>query len=48
VSKVAVGSASAGSGYSCALLSTGVVKCWGSNTNGNVGDGTNVPRGRLP
>lgn len=29
---------------SCALLSTGSVKCWGYNVNGAVGDGTKVNR----
>jgi len=32
----------AGSGHTCALMTNGGMKCWGFNTNGSVGDGTNV------
>jgi alpha-tubulin suppressor-like RCC1 family protein len=39
-------SVSAGSDLSasCAVLSTGVVECWGDNTYGTLGDGTTVSR----
>jgi alpha-tubulin suppressor-like RCC1 family protein len=30
----------AGSAHSCALLSTGSIRCWGSNTYGQLGDGS--------
>jgi alpha-tubulin suppressor-like RCC1 family protein len=32
----------AGSGHSCARLSTGEVRCWGRNTEGQLGDGSNT------
>jgi alpha-tubulin suppressor-like RCC1 family protein len=34
----------AGTYYSCALLVTGAVRCWGANSYGQVGDGTTTNR----
>jgi alpha-tubulin suppressor-like RCC1 family protein len=34
----------AGSRHSCAVLSSGTIDCWGANTTGQLGDGTNQDR----
>jgi alpha-tubulin suppressor-like RCC1 family protein len=39
---------SAGGEHTCALLSAGEVKCWGSNTGGQIGDGTSGTARRTP
>jgi alpha-tubulin suppressor-like RCC1 family protein len=46
VSGLTAGVASPGPGSmsTCAVLSTGALKCWGSNANGQLGDGTATTR----
>src|SRR5215831_11113321 len=39
-----VSSVVAAFGYSCALMTSGAVKCWGGNGSGSLGDGTTADR----
>ena len=37
----------AGGAHTCAILSTGAIRCWGSNERGQLGRGTLVPTGAV-
>ena len=39
---------SAGNDHSCAIMSAGGVKCWGSNASGALGSGSTVTQATTP
>lgn len=41
---VGVRAVSAGGFYNCAIMNSGGLKCWGSNSSGQLGDGTRINR----
>jgi len=46
--KLTVKQVAAGGGHTCALLSSGGVRCWGHNEYGQLGDGSNTSRSSPP
>jgi alpha-tubulin suppressor-like RCC1 family protein len=45
---VAVRAVSAGGNHTCALTTTGGLRCWGANYYGQLGDGTRTSCSHLP
>jgi len=46
VALTGVAAIATGTSHTCALQATGVIRCWGSNAQGEIGDGSTIDRAR--